>query len=821
MFENPFELADVLGLFVKQSGYTPGQLAKLTGIPKPTIVNWLEGRVKRPRVVNDLLKLTAVLHLTESDTNKLLSSAAHPSLAELRGNAQRNEDAALLELLEPWPVAALSPPKLVPFQATADLPFFVGREALLQELVREIVQHKQSQIYSLQGMPGVGKTAVAVHLAYQLRGYFADGVLWAQVSASDTMTILSTFAGAYGVDVSQYGEVESRSRIVRELLASKQTLLVLDDVESSKQVKPLLPPTGACAVLITTRRHHLSAMRGAHRVTLGPFTDAAEALALFEHVVGVGRVARERPYFVELADLLGYLPLAIDIAANRLAFEPGWETADFLQRIRQEKRRLQELAYEDQSVRLSFNMSFEALSTDLQAFFTVLSLFEGEDFSDEAAAFVAGVALEDAQDFLRQLYGLSLIQLGRPTPAQQPTRYRLHLLLRDYARRQFAGDAGRFIAYFVQFVQQHQRHYRQLEWEMENILKALWLAAAEKAADFLQGANTFYFFLEARGLYELAQKLVEKGRATAVALGDSATLAMMVYECGRLAERQGEYIEAEAQYEQALELARELLDRQTHSHLLRALGVLAARRGDYVLADAYYKEGLTLARELGRGGSVSSFLRGLGVQAYMRGDFARAEAFYEEGLALMQQQDEEGANPETSSGMLWGLGVLAEEQGDTTQAEAYYKQALSLVREMGLPERTIILLRNLGTLMVRQAVYTQAERYYGEALTLARQLGHRWQIGRILSEWGELKLVKQEMAEAEAAFSELFEEARVLQSQELVAFALYGLGRVTAVTQGRDEAEGYGQESLDTFIALGHYKVQEVQQWLRHFRNNR
>jgi hypothetical protein len=100
-------------------------------------------------------------------------------------------------------------------------------------------------------------------------------------------------------------------------------------------------------------------------------------------------------------------------------------------------------------------------------------------------------------------------------------------------------------------------------------------------------------------------------------------------------------------------------------------------------------------------------------------------------------------------------------------------------------------------------------------------LGHRWQIGRILSEWGELKLVKQEMAEAEAAFSELFEEARVLQSQELVAFALYGLGRVTAVTQGRDEAEGYGQESLDTFIALGHYKVQEVQQWLRHFRNNR
>lgn len=808
------QLADVLEQYVVRSGYTPGQLAKLSGIPKPTIVNWLEGRVKKPRTLPDLLQLSAVLHLTQSEVNHLLQAAGHPTVAELR--ASSNQEAAVVALLLPWaekPVTPTTP--AVPFQVMADLPYFVGRQDALQKLRKALTAVSHTTLYSIQGMGGVGKTVLAAHLAYQLRPYFPDGILWAAISHSDTMSILSTFAGAYGVDVTHYADLNSRSRVVRELLANKHALIVLDDVQSSEQVKPLLPPTGSCAVLITTRRHDLSVTRGAQRFVLGPFgLDGAEAAELFSKVLGEERVAQEYGRFQELAQLVGQLPLAVDVVASRLAYEPGWETADFLQRVRHEHRRLTELAYEDQNIRLSFNTSYVSLTPQQQRFFALLSLFAGSDFSDQAAAVAADVPLEDAQDHLRRLYGLSLVQAGRVDKYGRFARYALHPLLRDYARQQLAEETEaqtRVVRYFVQFAAQHRRNYALLEIEQANILAALKTAESHHLLDELvQGARAFYHFLEARGLYTVAAEYLAKAHTAAIIINDTVALSAVKYHLGHLAQQRGELIEAETQYEESLELAREAGDAGHLSRLLRALGVLAARRGDYELADAYYKEGLELARQVGTGNAVSDFLRGMGVQAYMRGDFARAEAFYEEGLALMQETAESA-----KGSMWWGLGVIAQEQGDITLAHFYYQQALTLARETGYQERIIMLLRSLGGVATSQGNYDQAEQHYTEALQLARSIGHRWQIGRILSEWGELRLAQGQTEAAQAAFQEFFTLARILQSQELVAIALYGLARVTAVWGQPAQARAYAQESLDTFTAIGHYKVQEVAEWLK------
>lgn len=809
-----FHLADVLGEYVSRSGYTPGQLARLTSIPKPTIVNWLEGRVKRPRGHEELLRLAAVLHLDIAEATLLLQTADHSSIQELQERARQDGDTETLALLTPWADATLSRSKPAPFQAMADLPYFVGREAEIQALTRALISAEHETIYTLQGMGGVGKTVLAVRLTYLLRPHFPDGILWARVDTADTMAILSTFASAYGLDVSQYVDVHSRSRVVRELLATKRALIVLDNVQSSESVQPLLPPTGTCAVLLTTRRHDLSVMRGARRFLLGPFSEArGESIALFTRILGEERATTEQETLAELSTLLGHLPLAIDIVASRLAYEPGWSTADFLHRLR--RRRLAELAYEDQSVRLSFDASYEALEPAEQQFLTTLSLFEGEDFSDEAAAHAAGLPLEEAQDHLRRLYGLSLVQQGRPVTAGQPVRYRMHRLLRDYTRLYLEDEQAvtRLVTYFVHYVELNQRHYQALDREMPDILTSLQAAAdRDMTLELVHGINALYHFLEARGLYEVAARYLAQARVVAPQLDDTAVLLKVTHWSGRLAQRQGEYIEAEAQYEAALALARDLGDQESLSHILRALGVLAARRGDYVLADAYYKEGLALAREFGYGGAVSNFLRGLGVQAYVRGDFARAEAFYEEGLALLHVDDEPEAAGE--GGMLWGLGMLAQEQGDEAQAEAYYQQALQHARTAGYQERVIMLLRNLGGLYSEQGRYATAEPCYQEALALAREIGHRWQVGRVLSEWGELQLAQGRNQVAAAAFRELFELARMLQSQELVAVALYGLARFAASQEDMAQARQQGRESLDAFVAIGHYKVQEVKAWL-------
>jgi hypothetical protein len=119
---------------------------------------------------------------------------------------------------------------------------------------------------------------------------------------------------AYGHDVSEYPDLDSRGRVVRQLLAGKRVLMVLDNVRSSQEVVPLLPPSGSCAVLITTRRHDLSVTRGTYRFQLGLFSrEKREALALFARILSLRRARQEEAILAEIADVLGHLPLAIAI----------------------------------------------------------------------------------------------------------------------------------------------------------------------------------------------------------------------------------------------------------------------------------------------------------------------------------------------------------------------------------------------------------------------------------------------------------------------------------------------------------------------------
>ena len=431
---------------------------------------------------------------------------------------------------------------------------------------------------------------------------------------------------------------------------------------------------------------------------------------------------------------------------------------------------------------------------------------------------MADLPHEVAQDYFRKLFALSLVQSGRGTAANQPNRYRLHLLLRDYAGQQLKNRTvvqERFVQYFVASAQNHSLHFATLDLEQKNMQTAVQLAQQRGLdAEFAAAVLALYLFWEAKGLYDVAAHYLNSVETAVAKQDDPLLLLRLRHYQGRLAQRRGEYIEAEAKYEAALALARSLEAEEHLSHLLRALGVLAARRGDYVLADAYYKEGLALAKALGHGGIVSNFLRGLGVQAYMRGDFARAEAFYEEGLALVEMLDEEAPDAKGEGGMLWGLGVLAQEQGNLDQARQYYEQSLALARQVGQQERVILLLRMLADVAVVQNLPEEATGHWQEALTLAQDIGNRWQVARVLSEWGEFQIQAGQTAVAHETFQELFRLARILQSQELVAVALYGLARETAAHGDMSLAKEHGRESLDTFTAIGHAKVQEVKDWL-------
>lgn len=603
---------EVLQSYLDQTQCNPNRLARISGVPRSTIVNWLQGWVERPRYWRDLVKVATALHLNIEEVNALLRAAGHPSVFTLLAQF---DDAQARESLSPWDATVKRPDTRAPFLPVARLPYFVGREAELMLLQEALLNYREVRLCSLEGMGGVGKTALAVHLAYGLSSYFPDGVLWAQVDKSDTMAILGAFAHVYGVDVSAYTDVKSRSQVVQGLLAGKRALMVLDDVQKNEQARPLLPPGGACAALITTRRHDLTITRAAHRLTLGPFSkDKGEALDLFARVLGAETVARDGALLSEIGDLLGQLPLAIDIAASRLAYEPDWTAAELLARLRDQRRRLSELVYDDQAVRWSFDLSYAALSVQDQALFRALGVFEGVNFDVEAAAYVAGSELAEARDGLRRLCGLSLLQ------SVPPRRYRLHPLLRDYARELSSphrlkderglyglpldgvgeGDGDilreRMLTYFVDYAESHVQDDAALDVEESNLLAALeWAHRSGKRLELIRGTHALHRHIEIQGRYALAQKHLERveqvaraavygeegdsSRARDAVAGDSVAgdnvahdLALTLSRLGWLALRQGDCGRARNCFQEGLNLARRLEDDEILAAILKGLG---------------------------------------------------------------------------------------------------------------------------------------------------------------------------------------------------------------------------------------------------------
>jgi len=414
---------ELLKLYVQRTGFTLSQLSQLSGIPKPTLANWLSGRVKKPRLRSDIIQLAQALHLKEFETQELLKAAGYAATAG--GTTAENR---IFHSPEHTPSEAKK--GQVPFQAIPALPYFVGRETELANLKKALLNDRENHILTLEGMPGVGKTALAAHLAYKMRPFFPDGVLWARLNRSSPEAILSTFAGAYGVEIMEHAPAASRSRVLREILADKRTLILLDDAWEINQILPFLPPTGDSRLVVTTPRRALLAAIGAYQFHLRPFpASGIESLKLFARLAGERVVKDNQQAFLELAHLLGHLPLALAIAASRLAFEPDWGIAEYLIQIKRPKQRLDFLVYERKSVRSAFSRSVQNLDQQEKRFFNSLAELYPAGFSAQAAAASNQLPAGRTQAYLRKLYHLFLVEM------KAPDRFYLHTLIRDYARQ--------------------------------------------------------------------------------------------------------------------------------------------------------------------------------------------------------------------------------------------------------------------------------------------------------------------------------------------------------------------------------------------------
>ncbi|MFI6008305.1 AfsR/SARP family transcriptional regulator [Streptomyces sp. NPDC051243] len=373
-----------------------------------------------------------------ADTRRLLADELgvdpRPGLKELQQRILR-ADPGLAE-----PSAPVAEPAVVPVrpaQLPASVPDFTGRSAFVRELSEVLASASGTDgrvmaVSALAGIGGVGKTTLAVHVAHQARAAFPDGQLYVDLQgagprAAEPETVLGSFLRALGTPESAIPDsLEERSALYRSVLDGRRVLVLLDNAKDAAQVRPLLPGTEGCAALVTSRVRMVD-LAGAHLVDLDVMSPD-EALQLFTKIVGEERVASEREAALDVVAACGFLPLAIRIAASRLAARRTWTVSVLAAKLADERRRLDELQAGDLAVKATFELGYGALEPAQARAFRLLGLADGPDISLAAAAAVLDLPVEDTEDLLESLVDTSLLE------SAAPGRYRYHDLVRLYAR---------------------------------------------------------------------------------------------------------------------------------------------------------------------------------------------------------------------------------------------------------------------------------------------------------------------------------------------------------------------------------------------------
>lgn len=742
----------------------------------------------------------------------------------------------------------------------------VGRDEVLKTLRARLQGQGSLALTALNGLPGVGKTALLITLANDptLRQHFSDGVLWAGLGPQPNMQAhLSRWGALLGLssdEMSMLNGLEAWAMALRRMIGSRKMLLVIDDTWSPEDALLLKVGGPNCAHLVSTRFPPIAtriAAEGAMTIKELTIDEGMLLLRMLAPQVIDAEPQRAR----ELVQAVDGLPLGLNLIGNYLRMQAYTgqtrRIAAALQKLKDASERLtiSELRGPVErhpslpgdvpvSLRSVIAVTDQQLDEPSREVLHALAVFQPRpnSFSEESALAVAACD----EEMLDLLTDTGLLE------SNGPVRYSLHSTISDYIRQQPANPEVplRLSSYMTGFVETRRKNYEALEIESTNILTALDIAGEqERPSELISMACNFAPFLLSRGRYPQAETHLQRAYDTAQALADHAGLAGALLYLGEVAQKQGNYPQAEERLQEGLTYARGINDSDRICALLNSLGTVCWKTGRHAQAEHYLQEGLTLAREFNNLERVSGLLTTLGAVSTNQGRYALAEQYSQEGLAIAQKiEDREqictillvlgivaGAqgdyqqaethfheglviarqlgHRERISGLLSNLGDIASERGNHQQAEKYFLEGLEIARQIEHREWTSLLLLNLGIVARMQANYERAEHYFSESLVLSRQIGIPQIICNILYEYGNLYLDQRQPDVAGSTFHEMLTLVP-RESKDLLALAQYGLARVLTAQGNSVDGQQYGEASLAILEEIGHRSAHEVRQWL-------
>ncbi|GAA3219577.1 BTAD domain-containing putative transcriptional regulator [Nonomuraea helvata] len=710
-----------------------------------------------------------------------------------------------------------------PAQLPADVLGFTGRAELLERLDALLEAGESDDagttlvLTAIAGAAGVGKTALATHWAHRVAALFPDGQLYinlqgyAQSPPLSSLQALGGLLRAFGVAPEQIPtETEQAAALYRSLLAGKRVLVVLDNTRDAEQVRPLLPGSPGCVVVITSRDRltGLVATHGAHCVTLDLFTPE-EAVALLGRLLGAERVAAEPAAAHELARLCGFLPLALRIAAANLTSRPEKSIAAYLAEL-EAGDRLGGLAVAGDpqaAVRIAFDHSYDRLPPASRRLFRLLGLVPGPQVSVPGAAALAGVAVEVAGRLLDELADAHLVE------PRGHGRYGLHDLLGLYACRraqQHDGQAQceaaleRLLNWYLHSIDaaaellypeevrlpplpsaaatssptafiDHSQAAAWLEVELANLVAATRYAAdhgphpaAWRLADALRG-----YFWQRRPMVEWLL-VAQAGLDAATVAGDVRAQALGHLSLGQANRAASRSQPARRHITTALTLARQAGWTDGQAAALFCQANVAMMAGDLHQSADNLAQAVKLYRQSGWLGGEAECLFDLGLTERILGRLHEAAQHHTRALALYRRLD-------SHIGVTSTLGALGEIDHDLGRLETARRRltgAMRLYQELGLRFGHGYFLRCLAALDRDAGRTKEALAQAQDALRLAGEIRDRFSEARVRIVLAGIHLRLGSAQDAGDHYRQALELAQQIPSPVFEADAQLGLADV-------------------------------------------
>ena len=643
---------------------------------------------------------------------------------------------------------------------------FLGRAAELAALTAELDQAGPRApgtvvISAIGGTAGVGKTALAVHWAHQVADRFPGGQLYVNLRGFDPSGTPVTpgeairgFLDALDVPADRIPrDLPAQAGLYRSVAADRKMLIVLDNARDEQQVRPLLPASPGCLVVVTSRGQltGLAAAEDARMLSLD-LLGVAEARQMLSARLGADRAAAEPDAVAQIARLCACLPLALAVAAARAAARPGLPLSALAGELRDAAGRLDALDTGDPtaSVRAVFSWSTQQLGPAAAQLFRLLGIHPGPDISAPAAASLAGVGEPEARRLLAELIRAHLIT------EHVPGRFALHDLLRAYAaeqaqhtdgRPEHDAAIGRLLDHYVHSAHtaaglinpardpvivapprtgvepEHLDNYQQaLVWmqaEHQILLAAIALADSTGSdAHAWQIPWTMSDFLQRRGRRLEWAATQRTALAAATRLGDIAAQALSGRLLAMACTELSDHDRARDHYASSLTLYQRLGDRLGQAKIHQNLAVLAEGQDRYADGLRHAEQALRLHRDMGDPGSEAAALNSVGWYHGLLGEYQQARAFCREALVMNAE-----VGHRRGEGYAWdSLGYAERHLDNLAEAAACYQRALSTFREIGDLPAEATSLTHLGDMYHAAGDPQQARDAWQQALDILDEL---------------------------------------------------------------------------------------------------